>query len=315
MNLSIRQINYVCEVARLGSIGGASKRLRISQSSILAAIDLAEVTLNAQIFNRQQARGVTVTPAGERFLRAARGLLAAEQEFDQIIDTLVEGMPRHIKVGCFEPFGALFMPAVMKRFVEKTGPCEVSLYEGDHAQLREWLASGLVEVVVTYDIGAGFGEDYTPICKVPAHALINREDSLAQQKSVSISELATRPLVLLDMPETRTYLITLFDLVAERPQVSFRTRSYDSVRAAVSSGFGVSVLNMKPFEASSKDPENLIRLPISDALPHPTLIVADTYGKRRPKYISYLIEVIDDYFHQLEPDLYSFMAPNPRDRL
>lgn len=314
MKTTMRQIHYVLEVARLGSVSEASKHLSISQSSILAAIELAEWEFKAQIFNRQRPRGVIVTTAGERYLSAARNLIASELEFDQTLDQMIHGAPKKLRLGCFEPFGALFMPSVIRQYTEKSGPCEIMLHEGDHTQLREWLATGVVEMIVTYDMGADFGYDITPICKVPAHALLRTDDELSKQESVSISELSQKPLILLDLPETRTYLLTLFDIVATRPTISFRARSYDTIKGAVSAGFGVSVLNMRPFEKSCKDPEGLIRLPISDPLNHPTLIVADIYGNKKPSYIVKLIDTIDHYFKEIGPERYSFKGVDINDK-
>ncbi|TIU31454.1 MAG: LysR family transcriptional regulator, partial [Mesorhizobium sp.] len=110
MNLTIRQLRYVCEVARLGSVLAASRSLYISQSSILAAITLAEAGMGARIFDRRPARGVSITPAGQRFVAAARIMLAAETEFNRSIGDLNGRVPKVLRIGCFEPFGALFMP-------------------------------------------------------------------------------------------------------------------------------------------------------------------------------------------------------------
>jgi len=47
-----------------------------------------------------------------------------------------------------------------------------------------------------------------------------------------MEELSHRPLVLLDLPETRTYLMALFDFAAHRPQLGLRARSYETIRRA-----------------------------------------------------------------------------------
>jgi molybdate transport repressor ModE-like protein len=52
MNISLRQIRYIHVVSECGSIQSASRDLRISPSSILAAIEIAETELGAKIFDR-----------------------------------------------------------------------------------------------------------------------------------------------------------------------------------------------------------------------------------------------------------------------
>ena len=67
MRLTYRQIGYIRETARHGSITRACKVLRISQSSVLAAIDVAEETAGTRLFQRRKGHGIVLTPAGKAF--------------------------------------------------------------------------------------------------------------------------------------------------------------------------------------------------------------------------------------------------------
>ncbi|WP_250487920.1 LysR family transcriptional regulator [Caballeronia sp. GaOx3] len=302
MNLSHKQLRYICEVARLGSIQASTESLHISQSSILAAISIAEELLGARIFDRRPSRGIQITRTGERFVTAARTLLAASGDFNRQIADLVKSAPQTLKVACFEPFGSLFVAEALRRFVAKYGDVEILLYEGDQVQLRHWLASGEVELIITYDIGPTFGEQCTTkICQVPGHALLSSGDSLAEKNAVSIAELATRPLVLLDLPQTSTYLTSLFDVLPSQPHIGFRARSYETVKSAVSAGFGMALLHMMPGKHSTQDGPGLVRRPIIDSLPAPTLIVADIYGNHKPAFVRSIIEIVEDLCNDADP--------------
>lgn len=305
MNLTVRQIRYLCEVARQGSIQAASASLRISQSSITAAIDLAELEVGGRIFERKPSRGVRVTPMGERFLTAARTFLGAETDFSREVGTLARQTPAAIRIACFEPFGAMFMPEVLRRYVDEIGPVEIELLEGDQPQLRDWLASGSVDLVVTYDIGPAFTGSVTRICQVPLHALLAAGDPLAEKPAITVAELAERPLVLLDLRQTSTFLLMPFDGLSQRPQVTFRTRSYETVRAAVAAGFGASILNMRPLARVTAEEKGLVRRPILDDLPAPTLIVVDIYGRQKPSFVKGLTETIAAFFRDLGPSRFA----------
>ena len=104
---------------------------------------------------KSPAVGMRTTPVGERYIAAARGLMAAEAEFSREIGALAD-RPRSVRIGCFEPFGPLFMPEVLRRLVERAGPMDIALFEADQAQLRVWLETGFVDAAVTYDIGSPF---------------------------------------------------------------------------------------------------------------------------------------------------------------
>lgn len=301
MHLTVRQLRYLCEVAKLGSVQAASRSLAISQSSILAAITLAEEEMGAKIFERRPARGVRITPAGERFVSAARIMLSAETEFDRAIGDLSNSLPRILRVGCFEPFGGLFMSEMLRRYVDQVGDVEIELHEGDQVQLQKWLEDGSIDLAVLYEIGSIRTGSITRICKVPAHVLLNADDPIAGSDGVWLSEIASRPLVLLDHPQTATYLLTLFDILAERPEVRFRTRSYDTVRSAVASGFGMAILNMRPMGRATADGHGIVRLPILDVLPPPSLIVLDLYANAKPLFVRMFVDCLRGFFQDAGP--------------
>lgn len=315
MRPTFRQIEYLREVARHKSITGACKELRISQSSVLAAIDAAEDVTGTQLFVRRKGHGVALTPAGQKFLVSGRRFLAAGADFVRSLDEFSQTNTTTIRIGCFLPFGALLIPPVLKRYIDANGDCDVVLLEGDQVQLRAWLAAGAVDLVVTYDIGQEFGSGITHICRLPAHAILRRDDPLGRGQSVSMDELAERPLILLDLPETRTYLIALFDFAATRPKIALRTRSYDTIRSAVLNKLGVSVLNIRPTINASPDSGDLVRVPISDRLRQPALMVADPYGDRKPRYVRSFIHILHQYFVDLGPENFAVSMPEYLDDL
>lgn len=311
MKLSLRQIKYITEVARLGSILAAGQALNVSQSSIIAAIKLAEGDMNALLFERRPSRGVTTTSAGDRFISAAQTLLDAEAKFDQSLLPLSGKHPPEIKIGCFEPFGSLFMPDLIRAFSNRVGAINVALFEGDQIQLQRWLSSKTVDFVIAYDIRPSFNGNITQICRVPPHVMIACGDKLEARDMVSLSEVADRPLVLLDLPHTVTYLLALFDTLALSPKISFRTRSYPTMSRAVAAGFGISVLNMRPSLGIVSDLNGVVRRPLIDALPQPTLVVAEGYGAQKPEYTHYFIQTVREFFEAHGLPLVSMPFPAP----
>lgn len=309
MRLSYRQLEYIREVARQGSISAACSALRISASSILAAVKAAEDEAGTAIFVRRASHGVELTPAGQKFLVSVQRFLAAGREFERAMHQFAVPHADTIRVGCFSPLGGMLVPPVLRRYINLYGECEIVLREGDQTELRRWLAAGDLDLVLTYDIGEEFAMSTTPICKFPAHALLRQDDPLASQDSVSMAELAERPLVLLDLPETSTYLVTLFDFSARRPHIGLRARSYETVRVAVANGLGVAILNMRPQEEASPDSPRLKRLPIADPLKQPSLIVADPYGHHKPQYVRAMIDTLYQYILDLGPEKFAVVKP------
>lgn len=309
MRLTYRQVEYLRELARHDSIAAACKVLAISQSSVLAAIDVAEDVTGTQLFTRRKGHGIALTPAGRTFLISAHRFLASGEEFTRTLEQFSETAGAALRVGCFVPFGALLIPPVIKRFIEKYGDCEFTLLEGDQTELRTWLAAGEVDLIVTYDIGQEFGSSTTPICKFPTHALVRADSPIAILPAVSLKQLAEHPLILLDLPETRVYLLGLFDNVVNRPKIGLRTRSYETVRSAVSNGLGVSILNIQPTSETIPDNANLARVPLIEDLRQPTLLIADPYGPRKPASVAAFISTLYDYITEIGPEQFAVVRP------
>ena len=194
--------NVLPRVTALGSIAAACSELRISQSSILAAIQHAEQSLGMRVFNKRKGHGVTVTPAGQKFLVSSRHFLSAGNEFYASLSEMAQAREHTIRIGSFSPLSTLVMPPVIKRIFPEGGNADFALFEGGQTELRNWLEAGMLDAVVTYDIGKNFSGGITPICKVPPHALLQSDDPLATKKAVKLVELSNRPFVLLDLPET-----------------------------------------------------------------------------------------------------------------
>ena len=68
--VKIHQIRAFVEVARQGSIRGASRMLNMSQPALSKSIQELEEGLAAQLFFRR-SKGVTLTDAGESFYQHA----------------------------------------------------------------------------------------------------------------------------------------------------------------------------------------------------------------------------------------------------
>ena len=131
----------------------------------------------------------------------------------------------------------------------------------------------------------------------------------ATKTDLTLADIATRPFILLDMPQTSTYLLTLFDILAKRPEVRFHTRSYETVRSAVASGFGMSILNMRPIGSATSDGPAIVRRPILDVLPPPSLIILDLYGTAKPLFVRLFIEILRNFFNRIGPSGFSVTLP------
>ena len=78
----LRQLRYFVMVAEEGQITRAASRLHVAQPALSQAIAQLEARLGVALFVRH-ARGMTLTPAGEAYLEAARTAVTAVADADR----------------------------------------------------------------------------------------------------------------------------------------------------------------------------------------------------------------------------------------
>tara|TARA_R110002020_G_scaffold233050_9_gene444758 strand:+ start:2507 stop:3412 length:906 start_codon:yes stop_codon:yes gene_type:complete len=293
---SLRQLSYICAVHDSGSFLKAAQKMNISQSSIHAAVDTAEQNLGVRIFDRQKGRGVLVTAAGQRFIAAARRLLAAEKDFNREVKSQ-SWDEAHLRIGLFEPFSSIMMVEVLRQLRQRLENISIELVEADQPSLKRHLDRGEVDVVLIYDLGPDFTGTFHNIGRVPPHAMVHEDSPLAQFDAISISQLAQYPVSLLSLPLTTTYLMTLFDYADQRPKISFMSRSYETIIRGVSEGFGSTILNAWPRKPLRIE-QRTRRIRLIDSLPAPNIVTVDHYGEMRPPALQLFIEVLKAHFSE-----------------
>ena len=84
--MNLLHMKYAVEIAETSSINKAAEKLYVGQSALSRAIKELESSLGVTLFDRS-ARGMTLTPDGEVFIRYARTILkqvdAVEEMFSR----------------------------------------------------------------------------------------------------------------------------------------------------------------------------------------------------------------------------------------
>lgn len=246
MNYTLKQIAYFAAAAEAGNVSAAAGRLNVSQPSISAAIAALEAEFGVTLFQRRHAKGVDLTPAGQRLFAAARALLAHAQDFQKAAQGEGEALTGPLDLGCFVTIAPFFLPALLAGFAEAHPGIQLRPKEGDHASLCEGLARGSFELALVYDLGFDEGIEAEPVASVPLRAVLPAGHRLARQKLVPLADLAPEPFILLDLPQSTDYFLALFRARGLEPNIRYRTTSFELARGMVAAGHGYSLLNLAP---------------------------------------------------------------------
>jgi DNA-binding transcriptional LysR family regulator len=274
MSFTLKQIRYFVAAAETGSITEAGKRLHISQPSVSAAIADLEDRFKVDLFVRHHAQGLSLTPAGARLLRDARSLLDQAEELRQGAQGLGQALEGELHVGCFQTFAPMIMPGLIRAFAAAHPAIAITLHE-DHVQgVLDGLRVGRFELALTYDLNLGPDLTFEPLTAMPLHAVLARRHRLASRPSVTLEELTGWPMVLLSLPQSRDYFLSVFTTRGLKPRIAQETRSFETLRGLVASGSGFAVMHSRPASRQTLDGRQVTYVPIKDKVPPQALGLA-----------------------------------------
>lgn len=267
--------------ADAGGVTGAAQALHVSQPSISAALAQLERRLGLQLFIRHHAQGLSLTPAGRRLLGQARQLIAHADELRLAALDLGGGLAGELDLGCFITFAPWIVPGLLRGFGERFPDARVRLHEAHVQGVLENLRGGRSEVALTYDLDLGPDILFEPLGEVPIHAILPAGHRLARRPAVRLAELAGEPLVLLGLPQSREYFLSIFYALRLEPQIAYETGSFEMVRGLVGNGLGYSIMHSRPPSERALDNRRLVYRPVIEKV-RPTELGLARLGSLRP---------------------------------
>lgn len=274
------QLRYFAAAAELGSMTAAARELMVSQSAISTAVAHLEKDLGVQLLLRHHARGLTLTAAGEEFLRELRGYLAHTDELAEVARSAGSSLVGQLTVGCFSTLAPFQLPRLIAACETEHPEIRINVVEAEHAALKQALRAGRCELALMYGYDLDDDIDHLVIGEATAYVLVAADHRLARSGSVWLHELAQEPMVLLDLPHSGPWLERLVATAGIEPTIRHRTAGFETVRAMVAHGHGWSVLNQRPAVDTTYNGTRAAVLEIRDELPVLEVVLASMRGSR-----------------------------------
>ncbi len=250
IHLNLRQLEYFVAAARHGGAARAAEALGVSQPSISKAIADLEDLWGEPLFVRLHARGLELTGAGALRHREAHGLLEQARALAAPRSGELAGL---LRIGCLSTLAPRWLPDMLARMAVDCPAIEVQLVEGDTETLTRMLERGALDVALMYDLGLARGVRLAPVMQLRPYALLPWKHPLARSTSLRIADLAREPLVLINLPHSREYFLSLFRDAGVTPTIAHESTSLEMVRALVANGLGVSLLTTRPVRDQAYD--------------------------------------------------------------
>jgi len=264
LRYTFRQLEYLVAVGDAGTIALASERVNVSSPSISSAISQLEAEFGVQIFVRHHAQGLSLTPGGRRIYNTAKRILDDAAALSDLANDITEKPRGPISIGALNTVAPLIGPAIRRSFEADYPDADVTLREGHQADLFDMLGRAEIDVAITYEMGIPKDVAFDTLVTLPPFVMLPANHAYSNRESLSLSDFESEAMILLDLPISREYFLSVFQSLNVRPNVTERTADMSVVRSLVANGYGFSLVNMRTRSELAPDGEKLAFVRLDD---------------------------------------------------
>ena len=244
--MELRHLRYFVAVAEQLNVRRAAQRLHVSQPPLSRQIHDLEYELGTKLFQRSKQR-LTLTPAGEAFLKEARQILTHAERAVQLAKAASRGEAGQLSVAILAPIGGLFLPPAIREFRKRFPVVDLTILdlvpqEQLTALLDRRIDLGFVPLPVVNLVP---DLEFEAVREVALVVALPPGHRLAKQHRLSLRNLVREPFVLLNRSSAALLHDWVLNLCREagfEAQVVKQANSPASILELVSAGFGVALL-------------------------------------------------------------------------
>jgi DNA-binding transcriptional LysR family regulator len=193
MRIDLRQMECFVAVAEGGGFRVAAERLHMSQPPLSRQIKLLEFELGVLLLERG-SKGVTLTAAGRRFLKEARGALDQAKLAVDAARRTSEPTDHPLRVGFTTFFDPDIIPGIEPAYRKRMPGGSLDANPGFSVDLLKRLRRNSIDIALVGLPCDGHGLVIEPLAFDPLFVMMSSSHPKSRRKSLSIQELSDEPL-------------------------------------------------------------------------------------------------------------------------
>lgn len=247
--VTLRQLEYFAAIAETQSISEAAQRCNVSQGAVSLALGQLELAVGATLVIRRRGRGVSLTPEGQVVATRARQVTDQVVDLASAVDVVHGQLSGRLTIGVFSTLAMHVIPPMIEWFVSRHPCVELDFLEGSGPEVQEAMLAGRLQLCVVYE--AQLLPDCTSetLLETKRQAVFGVEHPLAAQRTVSLSELALHPAILMAEEPALQRTLEEFARAGVEPEIRWRSASVQAIQNVVGRNLAYSLL-MQPTSAS-----------------------------------------------------------------
>ena len=242
MQYDLIDLRLFVAVAEAQNLTRGAARVHLAASSASHRIRLLEEGIGTQLFNRQ-ARGVSLTQAGDALLRHARKVFAQLEQMHADLAPYAAGVRAHVSLWANTHATHSFLPDDLADFLRRYPQVSVTLEEHTSPDIVMAVARGEVDLGVVAERIEGAEVEMIPYHADRLVLIVPAGHVLASRNCVRFAEVIDHPFVMLHAGSAiHTFTMNAAAALGRHLNVRIQVRSFEAVCRMVGSGAGLGLV-------------------------------------------------------------------------
>ncbi|TWR87103.1 LysR family transcriptional regulator [Pseudomonas saxonica] len=261
--MNLKQMQYALAVAEAGSFTLAAERCHTVQSALSHQVARLEQQLGAKLFERTSRR-VTLTPAGEAFVRSAQLAVEAACRVPHEVAAACGEVRGNLSIGTISSLTALHLVDFLGQFHQRYQHVDIRLCVAQSERLLDDVRQRRLDIAF---VGFWPGErlegvQWRLLAEEELAVVVPAGHTLASRTLVSLAQLVDQPLV--DFPagsSARRQTDEAFSAKGLNHRVQFEVDSMDLMERFVRGGLAIGLVPTRVAQGFHE----LVTIAVSDA--------------------------------------------------
>ena len=247
--MNINQLRYFISVATSRSFSAAAEENYITQTAMTQQIKALEESMGCQLINRS-TRPITLTAAGQSFLKDARSILARLDEAMVRAAEASSGISGSLRIGYIKGYERSALSDTLRSFHRQLPNVLLTCYRDTSDKLASGLQNDEYDIIFTWDsTRLQISPEYQalPIEKARLTAVLYASHPLGSREYLDRTDLRNEPLIYMSPSERidnhgDALFMELYHKAGYQPQIVCRSTDVESILIMVAAEEGISIV-------------------------------------------------------------------------
>ena len=247
---TLKQLRYLCAVARTRHFGRAASECHVSQSTLSAAIQELEDTLSVSLIERSNKR-VLLTSLGDAVVERSYAILTATEDLVALCESAQVPFSGQMRIGVIPTIAAFILPKLLTQLRKQHPQFRLFIREDLSARLISALRRGQLDVLLVALPYPAEGVNSMHLFYDEFVAAFPRQHPIAKVSPLSTAALKGQGLLLLEDGHClREHALEACKLTNNDVAIPYQATSLNTIVQMVANGIGITLLPQMALDAN-----------------------------------------------------------------